>query len=58
MTAHDFEESVEPAIIEFNRAGIGGDLVDYVYNFEEILKVKPQETIEYYNPETGDKIVI
>ena len=58
MTVHDFEESVEPVIIEFNRAGIGGDLVDYVYNFEDVLKVKPQETIEYYNPETGDKIVI
>lgn len=59
MTIHDFEENVEPKIIEFNRMEINdGAMPGYVYNFKDILKVEPQELIEYYNIETGEKIVI
>ena len=58
MTVHDFEESIEPVIIEANRAEASGDLPNYVYDFGEILKIEPQETKEYYNPETGEKVVI
>lgn len=58
MTLHDFEENIEPVIIEVNRADPGGALPDYIYNFGDILKVEPQEIREYYNPETGEKVVI
>ena len=52
MTVHDFEENVEPVIIEYNRNAFeGGEAPDYVYYFEDILKIAPQETNEYYNPE-------
>ena len=57
MTKHDFEENVEPFIIKYNREQ-GNNLCDYVYNFKEILKIEPQENIEYYNPVTGEKVVI
>ena len=59
ITLHDFEENIEPIIIEYNRSSFeGGEAPDYVYYFEDILKIAPQETIEYYNPDTGEKIVI
>ena len=58
MTVHDFEENIEPIIIEYARQNEDGGLPDYVYDFSDMLKVEPQNTIEYYNPETGDKIVI
>ena len=59
MTVHDFEENVEPVIIEYNRNAYGGgDAPDYVYYLGDILKIDPQEIVEYYNPETGEKIVI
>ena len=58
MTVHDFEVNIEPIIIEYNREFEMMDIADYVYNFESLLKIAPQETYEYYNPETGEKIVI
>lgn len=58
VTLHDFEENLEPVIIDYNRAEASGDLPNYIYNFSEILKIEPQETKEYYNPETGEKVVI
>lgn len=58
MTVHDFEENVEPIIIKCNRAEPGGAVPDYIYNFKDVLKIEPQEIIEYYNPETGEKVVI
>ncbi len=58
MTVHDFEENVEPIIIKYNRAEPGGAVPDYIYDFNEVLKIEPQETAEYYNPETGEKVVI
>ena len=58
MTTHDFEENVEPIIIEYNREDSGGGIPDYVYDFTDVLKIEPQETNEYYKPETGEKIVI
>lgn len=58
VTVHDFEESLEPIIIKYNRMEPAGDIPDYVYNFNEVLKIEPQDTMEYYNPQTGEKIVI
>ena len=57
MTVHDFEENIEPIIIDYNRQnGIGR--ANYVYDFNNVLKIEPQNVIEYYNPETGEKVVI
>ncbi len=58
MTVHDFEENIEPIIMEYNRQAEEGAVEEYIYNFSDLLKIEPQETIEYYNPETGEKIVI
>jgi len=58
MTVHDFEENIEPIIINYARQDEAGGIPDYIYNFSDMLKIEPQETIEYYNPQTGEKIVI
>lgn len=58
MTVRDFDVNIEPIIIEYNREFGMTDIPDYIYNFESLLKIAPQETYEYYNPETGEKIVI
>ena len=58
MTIHDFEENIEPIIIENNRRDPSGALPEYIYDFSKVLKIEPQRTMEYYNPETGDKVVI
>ena len=58
MTIHDFEENIETIIIKYNRMEPSGEFPNYVYDFKDILKIEPQETIEYYKPETGEKIVI
>ena len=55
---HDFEENIEPIIIENNRSDPGGAIPEYIYDFSKVLKIEPQRTMEYYNPETGDKVVI
>ena len=57
VTLHDFEETLEPLIKEKER-GLKVDIVDEVYDFTEVLKISPQDTIEYYNLETGEKVVI
>ena len=53
MTVHDFEENIEPIIINYARQDENGGIPDYVYDFSEMLKIEPQMTTEYYNPETG-----
>jgi len=58
MSVHDFEENIEPIIIEYNRADERGGIPEYIYNFGDMLGIEPQTTTEYYNPETGEKIVI
>lgn len=58
MTVHDFEENIKPIIIDYARQDISGGLPDYVYDFSNMLKIEPQTVTEYYNPETGAKIVI
>lgn len=58
MTLHDFEENIEPIIIEYNRRDPSGELPNYVYDFSQMLKIEAQQTMEYYNPETGEKVVI
>lgn len=58
MTVHDFEENIEPIIIKYNRAEPGGAVPDYIYDFKDVLKIEPQVITEYYNPETGEKVVI
>ena len=59
MTVHDFEENIEPIIMAHNKETVTGDWLGYyVYDFSEMLKIEPQSTTEYYNPETGAKIVI
>lgn len=57
ITVHDFEENIEPRIIEYNRQEDEA-MSYYLYDFSEILKIEPEKTIEYYNPETGEKVVI
>lgn len=57
MTAHDFEVSIEPVIIESCRNTY--DVANaYIYDFSRLLKIEPQKTDEYYNIETGEKVVI
>lgn len=58
MNVNDFEQNIEPIIIEYNRKDKNGGLSDYIYDFTNILDIQPQETTEYYNPETEEKIVI
>jgi len=58
MTVHDFEENIEPIIIKYARMDENGGVPDYIYDFSEMLDIEPQETTEYYNPETEEKIVI
>lgn len=58
ITVHDFEENIEPIIIEYNRITEFAEVPDYVYNFTEMLDLEPYTLIEYYNPETGEKIVL
>lgn len=58
MTVEEFANNIESIIIEYNRQDENGGLPDYIYDFSEILDIEPQDTVEYYNPETGEKIVI
>ena len=58
MTVHDFEENIEPIIIDYARQDKNGGLPDYIYDFTDKLGIQPQDTIEYYDPETEEKIVI
>ena len=58
ITVHDFEENIEPIIIKYNRQGESGGIPDYIYDFSEMLKIEPQNTVEYYKPETEEKVVI
>lgn len=58
MTVHDFEENIKPIIIEYARKDENGGLPDYIYDFSEMLNIEPQQIIEYYNPETGEKVVV
>lgn len=58
MTVHDFEENIEPIIINYARQDESGGLPDYIYDFSDLLGIEPQNTVEYYNPETGEKVVI
>ena len=58
MTVEEFENKIEPIIIEYNRQDENAGLPDYIYDFSGILDIEPQDTDEYYNPETGEKIVI
>ena len=58
MTVNDFKQNIEPIIIEYNRRDENGGLPDYIYDFTNILDIQPQDTVEYYNPETEEKIVI
>ena len=59
MTIHDFETTIEPIIIKYDRsANEGGGIPEYVYNFTDVLKIEPQKLTEYYNIETGEKVII
>ena len=58
MSVHDFEENIEPIIIEYNREDENGGVPDFVYDFTHMLDIQPQNTTEYYNPETQEKVVI
>lgn len=57
MTLNDFEVSVEPVIREYYKENIE-TLPEYVYDFSQVLKIEPQQTIEYYDKTTGEKVVI
>lgn len=59
MTVHDFETTIEPIIIKYDRSvNEGGGIPEYVYDFSDSLKIEPQRLTEYYNIETGEKVVI
>lgn len=59
MTIHDFETTIEPIIIKYDRsANEGGGIPEYVYNFTDVLKIEPQRLTEYYNIETGEEVVV
>lgn len=58
MTVHDFEENIEPIIIKYARQDENGGLPDYIYDFSDLLNIEPQNLVEYYNPETGEKVVV
>ena len=58
VTVHDFEENLEPIIMEYGRREPAGELPNYVYDFRKVLKIEPQTTSEYYDIETGEKVVI
>ena len=58
MTVEEFENKIEPIIINYNRQDEKGGLPDYIYDFSISLDIEPQATVEYYNPDTGEKIVI
>lgn len=57
MSVNDFYENVEPTLIKYNR-NTEENSEKFVYNFNDILKEEPQNLIEYYMIETGEKIVI
>lgn len=58
MTVEEFEEKMEPIIIEYNREEHKIDESDYLYDFSQVTDVGIQEVMEYYDPETEEKIVI
>ena len=58
MTVHDFKENIEPIIIDYARQEEGGGIPDYIYDFSDVLGIDAQNTTEYYNPDTGEKIVL
>ena len=59
MTVLDFEETIEPIIIEESKTSSCDQPITYmIYNFTDILKISPQTTVEYYNTKTGEKIVV
>lgn len=58
MTVNDFKENIEPIIIEYARQDENGGLSGYIYDFSELLDIEPQNLVEYYNPETGKKVVV
>lgn len=55
VTVHDFEEILKPIVKENDRKDSDEG---YIYNFTDILKISPETTEEYYNLETGEKVVI
>ena len=56
MVNRNFEEDIEPIIISYNRKDTEGEIPDYIYDFSGKLNIQPQETVQYYNPETGEEI--
>lgn len=59
MSVLDFEETIEPIIKEESRKMSSDQPISYiVYDFTDVLKIAPQSTIEDYNIETGEKIVV
>ena len=58
MSVDEFKNNIEPIIIDYARQDENGGLPDYIYDFNGILDIEPQNTVEYYSSETGEKIVI
>lgn len=58
ITKEDFEEKIEPIIVEYNRQEHRVDIEDYLYDFSQEIGIQAQEVMEYYDPETSEKIVI
>ena len=58
MTNKEFKDNIEPLIIKSNRMNSNGETPKYIYDFSQILNSQPQVTREYYNSETGEKVII
>lgn len=58
VTVHDFEEILKPIVKENDRKDSIDSIENYIYDFTDILKISPETTEEYYNLETGEKVVI
>ena len=57
--ATPFEEIIEQEIRDYiKRESNSGAVPDYVYDLSKTLKIEPQTILEYYNTQTGEKVVI
>ena len=57
MTKHDYEETVEPVVIEISRRD-GADLMESeLFDLKKVLNKEMEHVTEYYNLTTGEKVV-
>ena len=57
MTKHDYEETVEPIIIENLRSNEPDLMSIELFDLKEVLNKEMEHVTEYYNLITGEKVV-